>query len=195
MSVAPANTPVAYARQGPYFLAPFDRLMAPVVAGWTTTPEELFWLAPSTPPPLTAAKVAGWAGPEGGPRLFRRNEVCEPLGYLELNPMPGQAGHYWLGHCVLRPDRRSTGLGRLMIDLVLAEAFDGRRAIRVSLMVFPENLAACNCYLSAGFREVSDQYKYFATRSRRYRMVQMSITRQQHEQWHRGRTGGAQTAP
>lgn len=191
MSVAAANAQLVYAREGPYYLAPFDRLMAPIVARWAPMPQELFWLAPSTPAPLTAAKVVGWAGPECNPRLFRRDDVFEPLGYLELNPMPGQAGHYWLGHCVIRPERRGTGLGRIMIQLVLHEAFSGRGASRVSLMVFPDNLAAYNCYLRAGFREVGEQYKYFATTGKRYRMVQMSVGRQQHEMLQARRTAGA----
>ena len=191
MSVAPLNTPLVYAREGPYYLTPFDQMMAPVVAGWARAPQVLFWLAPSTPAPLTAAKVVGWAGPESGPRLFRRDDVLEPIGYLELNPMPGQPGHYWLGHCVIRPEQRGTGLGRLMIQLVLSEAFVTRAASRVSLMVFPENLAAYNCYLGVGFRAVSDQYKYFATTGRRYRMVQMSLHRQQYEELRRRRAPGA----
>ena len=35
-------------------LRPFDRLFGPTVAGWVRDDAELFWLAPSTPPPLTA---------------------------------------------------------------------------------------------------------------------------------------------
>lgn len=187
MSVAPLNAPVAYAREGPYCLTAFDKLMAPVVAGWARDGQELFWLAPSTSPPLTAAKVVGWAGAESGPRLFRRDDVFEPVGYLEINPMPGQSGHFWLGHCVIRSDRRGEGLGRVMIDLVLNEAFHLRAAYRVSLMVFPENHPAYRCYLAAGFREVSDQFKYFATTGKRYRMVQMSISRDRYEVVRRSR--------
>jgi len=195
MSVAPVNPPVVYARQGLYFLAPFDRLMAPVVAAWARDLRELFWLAPSTPAPLTAAKVVGWTGPDSGPRLFGKDEILEPLGYLELNPMPGQPGHYWLGHCVIRPECRGTGLGRVMIELVLSEAFGRREAHRVSLMVFPENLNAYHCYLRVGFREVTDQYKYFATTGKRYRMLQMSIDRERHESLGRSQPASAGPAP
>jgi RimJ/RimL family protein N-acetyltransferase len=195
MSVAPLKPPAAYARDGPYYLAAFDRLMAPLVAGWARDARELFWLAPSTAPPLTAAKVVGWAGPETGPRLFQHDGGFEPLGYLELNPMPGQPGHHWLGHCVIRPECRGTGLGRVMIELVLAEAFAARRGHRVSLMVFPENLGAYHCYLRTGFREVSDQYKYFGTMGRRYRMLQMSIGREEYELLLRQRAARAGSAP
>ena len=195
MSVAPLQPPEIYARDGPYYLAPFDRLMAPVVAGWARDGRDLFWLAPSTPAPLTAAKVVGWAGPDGGPRLFRRDDVLEPLGYLELNPMPGQPGHHWLGHCVIRQDQRGTGLGRLMIQLVLTEAFEARGARQISLMVFPENLAAYRCYVRTGFHEINNQYKYFPTTGRQYRMVQMSLTRDGYELARPRRGSGAESAP
>lgn len=195
MSVAPLKSAEVYARDGPYFLSSFDRLMAPLVAGWARDGRELFWLAPSTPAPLTAAKVVGWVGPDGGPRLFRREGIFEPLGYLELNPMPGQPNHHWLGHCVIRPERRGTGLGRIMIDLVLNEAFEARGARQISLMVFPENLAAYRCYLRTGFREITDQYKYFATTGKRYRMVQMGLSRDEYERARREHAGGAGPAP
>ncbi|GMV95667.1 MAG: hypothetical protein AMXMBFR83_00390 [Phycisphaerae bacterium] len=177
MSIAPLKGPVTYARRGPYYLADFDKLMAPVVARWARDAAELFWLAPSTPAPLTAAKVVNWPGADGGPRLFYRDGLIEPIGYCELNPMPGQPGHYWIGHCVVRPEQRGAGLGRLLMELVLEEAF-ARGAYRVSLMVFPENEAACRCYRSVGFREVGDQYKQFPTSDRRHRMVQMSLGRE-----------------
>jgi RimJ/RimL family protein N-acetyltransferase len=133
----------------------------------------------------------GWVGTDGGPRLFRRDGLFEPLGYLEVNPMPGQPGHHWLGHCVIRPEHRGTGLGRVMIELALTEAFEVRGARQISLMVFPENLVAYRCYLRTGFREINDQYKYFATTGKRYRMVQMGLNRDGYEIARRGRPGGA----
>lgn len=191
MSVAPANSSEIFARDGPYFLAAFDRLMAPLVAGWAREGRDLFWLAPSTPAPLTAAKVVAWAGPDGGPRLFRRDDCFEPLGYLELNPMPGQPAHYWLGHCLIRPEQRGTGLGRVMIELVLNEAFARRAARQISLMVFPENLPAFHCYVSVGFRKVNEQCKYFATTGKQYQMLHMSLSREGYEFMQRSRRMGA----
>jgi RimJ/RimL family protein N-acetyltransferase len=191
MSVAPQQPPDILARDGPYFLAAFDRLMAPLVAAWARDGRDLFWLAPSTAPPLTAAKVVGWAGPDGGPRLFRRDGCFEPLGYIELNPMPGQPGHHWLGHCLIRPEHRGTGLGRVMIELVLNEAFIRRGARQISLMVFPENLPAYHCYTSVGFRKVNEQCKSFATTGRQYRMLQMSLSRDRYELTQRARGSGA----
>lgn len=165
------------ARRGPYCLSPFDKLQASRVASWARDDQELFWLAPKTPPPLTAAKVVGWATADGRPLLFYRDEIAEPLGYLELNPMPADWGHYWLGHCVIRPDQRGTGVGRHMIGLTLEYAFRTRRAYRVSLVVFPENAPAIRCYRHAGFIDAGEQWKYFSTTGQQHRMIQMTIDR------------------
>jgi hypothetical protein len=39
--------------QRPCCLTPFDVLHAPQIAAWVRSEEELAWLAPGTPPPLT----------------------------------------------------------------------------------------------------------------------------------------------
>lgn len=181
MSTTPLPTAVVSARSGPYLLSAFDKLMAPIVASWPRDDRELFWLAPKTQPPLTAAKVAHWPGPNGCPMLFCREGLTGPLGYLELNPMPLQKRHFWLGHCVIRPDRRGTGLGRLMVDLTLDEAFQHRQATGVSLAVFPDNVAAIACYRAAGFVDAGHQVKYFHSTRRQHRMLRMHIRKEQYE--------------
>jgi RimJ/RimL family protein N-acetyltransferase len=166
--------------RGAFRLTAFDTLMAPVVARWPQDDQELFWLAPKTPPPMSAAGVVAWAGPEGRPLLFYHGTQPEPIGYFEINPMPADFGHYWLGHCVLRPDLRGGGRGRLMISLGLELAFREQRAYRVSLVVFPENVPAIRCYRHAGFVNAGDQYKFFQTTGKQHRMLQMTIDRGQY---------------
>jgi len=151
--------------------------MADRVASWVRDDSELFWLAPKTTTPLTAAKVVGWITSEARPLLFYGDDPAEPLGYLELNPMPADWGHYWLGHCIVHPDHRGAGLGRQMIALTLDLAFRIQRAYRVSLVVFPENTSAIRCYRSAGFIDAGEQWKYFVTTGRQHRMEQMTINR------------------
>ncbi len=165
------------AREGPYYLQTFDRLWAPRICGWVAHDAELFWLAPKTFPPLTAAKVVAWAGADGTPCLFMRDGTDGPLGYLEVNPMPLEPGHLWLGHCLLNPDHRGIGLGQRMVRLALQFAFDRRRADRISLVVFPENTAAVCCYRNVGFVDVRNQVKYFHTTGRRHVMLEMTIDR------------------
>lgn len=156
-------------------------MAAPSVAAWVRDPRELFWLAPSTPPPLTAAKVLSWLGSDVSAFLLCRDQATDPLGYLELNLMPSQTTHLWLGHCVIEPSHRGCGLGSLMVALALDDAFHRRKAKSVSLVVFPENLAAVACYRRAGFVTEGEQFKEFRTTGRTHRMLRMSITREQHE--------------
>jgi ribosomal protein S18 acetylase RimI-like enzyme len=174
------NTTAQRSRNGSYFLCDFDPLSAPLVATWARDPSELFWLAPSTPPPLTAAKVMNWLNPGVSALLLCRDTMTVPLGYLELNLMPAQKTQFWLGHCVIRPDQRGCGLGKLMIDLALAEAFTRQQADSVSLVVFPDNMAALSCYRSVGFVIVGDQFKDFWTTGRTHRMLRMRISRDEY---------------
>lgn len=177
MATMPIHNRAPIVRWGQHYLALFDNAMAEIVAGWAPSENELFWLAPKTAPPLTASKVIAWIAPEGAPLLFHRHGEDRPLGYLELNPMPGDFGHYWLGHCVIDPAWRGLGLGRQMIRTCLELAFRYRRAQRVSLVVFPENSPAIRCYGYAGFVIAGDQYKHFPTTGRQHRMLQMTIDR------------------
>jgi len=181
MNAASGPIPVSVrTRRETFSLSAFDKQLAPMVAGWAETRHELLWLAPKTFPPLTAAKVLAWLLPGGSPLLLYREGASEPQGYLELNPMPGERDHLWLGHCVVRPELRGRGLGKVMVRLMLDEAFAHRRAERVSLVVFPDNLGAIRCYAACGFIQAGKQTKFFATTGREHVMLQMSIERERY---------------
>ena len=154
--------------------------MAPLIVSWVRDAHELFWLAPKTPPPLTPAKVVAWPGPDGCPMLLYRERLSEPLGYIELNPMPGQKGHLWMGHCLIRPEHRGTGLGRLTLELMLEKAFLNELARTVSLVVFPDNTTAIRCYRAIGFRHIGEQVKYFPNTGRQHCMLEMRMTRKEY---------------
>ncbi len=171
------KAPTTYARNGPYYLCGFDPLMAPMLATWVKDAKELFWLAPSTVPPLTAAKVLNWQNTDVSAMVLHRDQTTEVLGYLELNLMPSQTRHLWMGHCIIRPERRGCGLGRLMVGLAIEDAFGRRQAESVSLVVFPDNVAAVECYRSVGFVTVGEQFKEFQGSTQTHRMLRMSIVR------------------
>lgn len=183
MSVSPAPVRSEVIRDGVYCLSPFMPGKAALVAGWAPSARELLWLAPKTFPPLTAAKVIAWSTEGACPLLLYRDEDMEPLGYVELNPMPGEPRHLWMGHCVIATGRRGEGLGRIMVGLLLQYAFRHRPADRVSLVVFPENVSAIRCYRACGFGDVGMQTKYFYPGGQHYTMLQMSIDR---SRWIRG---------
>jgi len=166
-------------------LAPFDPLYAPVVAGWVQDSSELFWLAPSTSPPLTAAKIIEWAGEGVRPFLLWRTDHTLPVGYGELNDMPQRMGHFWLGHLLVCPQWRGRGVGVELVHRLLCEAFDVLEARTVSLVVFPDNVPAIRCYRRAGLVHVGQQWRYFQATRRKHRMLLMGITRSRFYAWQR----------
>lgn len=177
MSISPAPVRAEVVRDGLYCLARFAPGKAGAVAAWAPTAHDLFWLAPKTYPPLTAAKVIAWTGDGACPLLMYRDEEAEPLGYVELNPMPGDRGHHWMGHCVVDSGRRGEGLGQKLVELLVRYAFEHRAAERVSLVVFPDNVGAVRCYRRCGFIDVGTQTKFFYPTGRQHTMLQMSIDR------------------
>ncbi len=180
MSIAPYQASAVHVQNGPLALVTFDRDAAPLVASWVRDPHELFWLAPKTLPPLSAEKIIEWPGPDGSPLLLYRDGDFEPVGYAELNPMPGQSYHLWIGHCIVRPELRQQGFGRALVEMLLHEAFQNRYATRVSLVVFPDNTAAIRCYRATGFLHIREQVRQMPSTGRRHCMVEMRITRAQY---------------
>ena len=158
-------------------LKPFDERFAGVVAGWVETEEELRWLAPSTEPPLNAPKVIAWKKPNGLRFVLTRGDDPLPLGYAELNPMRRDAGHKWLGHVVVNPGCRGHGLGGVVVRTLLSYAFDRLFAERVSLIVFPDNTVAIQCYLGAGFTVLGEEHHRFNDAGPRHRLLRLQAER------------------
>lgn len=160
-------------------LRPFDPLYAPVVASWVQTRIQLRWLAPRTQYPLTAAKVVGWTRRTGSAFLYFQSGESDPCGYGELNPMKGEPSHQWVGHVVVDIQRRRQGIGRKLTDALTGVAFDQLGARKVSLVVFPENKPALDCYLQAGFELVAEEFQRFESRSAPQRMIRLGRVAQE----------------
>jgi RimJ/RimL family protein N-acetyltransferase len=157
-------------------LSSFERFYGPVILGWVGSDQELFWLAPRTPPPLTVEKIEGWTGANGYPCLLWGDDARVPVGYGEINHMPHDGSHWWLGHLIVAPRQRGQGWGQRLVMALLERGFVDLRAGQVSLVVFPENRAAIRCYERCGMRVLGDQYKEFGYEARRYRMIHMGLT-------------------
>lgn len=157
-------------------LVRFDPTHAPHVAGWVATDQELHWLAPSTPPPLTAEKVIAWKRPGGTALVALEPTASEPVGYAELNPMKGDAArHMWIGHVVVAPHLRGSGLGQAFVRSLLTYAFGTLAATRITLVVFPDNRSAIRCYESLGFSIVQTERHRFGTSSKRRELLRLSL--------------------
>ncbi len=170
-------------RDMPLRLEPFDPRGAAIVASWVRTRHEAFWLAPQTRPPITASDVVRWRRPGGNPLTLRRKDSTRMLGYGEVNPLNAQRHTYWLGHVIIPPDQRGRGLGRRLVQLLLAHAFETCRARRVSLVVFPENRAAVACYRAAGMVDEGFETHHFEAWGRTEELLRLGISRPQRSWW------------
>lgn len=168
--------PVRAHHQGELALQPFAPEHAAVVAGWCQSDLELHWLAPSTPPPLTAAKVAAWKQPHGQPYMLVYGPEDAPVAYGELNPMQKDMQHFWLGHLIVCPAQRRRGIGKALVEQLIKHAFLRWRANRVSLVVFPDNESAIACYRRCGMAFRGREHHQFNHRGPRYCLNRFEIT-------------------
>ena len=158
-------------------LQPFEPLHAATIAEWISTAEELRWLAPSTTMPLTPGKVASWKKESGQAFVLMDSQLATPLGYGELNPMRRAPSHFWLGHIIVAPNHRGRGLGRLLVDKLVHFAFKGLKARRISLIVFPDNTPAIDCYLTIGFKQAGVEFHQFGGRGPKRKLLRFHLYR------------------
>jgi RimJ/RimL family protein N-acetyltransferase len=154
-------------------LEPFEPRYADLVLSWISSPEEAYWVAPRTAPPLTAEEVLQWQAPGHQPFLLYEKGRAEPIGYGELNVLGGYGRRYWLGHLIVDPVHRGRGHGQLLTRLLLWRAFSRHAASEVSLVVFPENRAAILCYEAAGMRPDGYETHQLASYQRKVRLLRM----------------------
>jgi ribosomal-protein-alanine N-acetyltransferase len=173
MAVEPVTRPTV---NSTLLLLPFDPRYAERVVSWVRSPREAFWLAPRTTLPLTAEKVRRWAGPGRSPFMLITSDDPEPLAYGELNELRRRRDEYWLGHLIVDPRRRGRGLGRQLTQMLLHQAFQIRHARRVSLVVFPQNLAAIATYRAVGMRADGYETHRFRIRARPEHLLRFIAT-------------------
>jgi ribosomal protein S18 acetylase RimI-like enzyme len=160
-----------------YRLEQFDAAHAALVASWVRDAREAYWLAPKTAPPITADDVRSWArrGHEQFQLVAPHSRL--PVAYGELNVLDVQRGLYWLGHLLVARRRRRRGVGRALTNALLGRAFGHYAACQVTLVVFPDNVAARACYQKAGLHDDGWEVHQLTPYRRRVRLLRMSIRR------------------
>jgi len=155
-------------------LLAFSPQYADAVISWVRTPEDAYWLAPRTKPPLTPQELLRWQSPDRQGFMLVRTSDHYSVGYGELNVLHGGAPHrYWLGHLVVDPDQRGKGLGVQLTKLLLWRAYARHGAREVSLVVFPENARAIAAYESAGMRADGYETHSFPAYNATVRLLRM----------------------
>lgn len=156
-------------------LARFGRDHASLVASWVKSDEELFRLAPSCSPPVSASKVAGWTSRGGEAYLLSRVGDAEFRGYGEINRFSQRRDCCWLGHLLIDPAHRGCGAGKALTELLVRVAARRFGAKTLVLVVFPENEAAIRCYERCGFVYCKDEFHRFAGRGHCQRLLRFEL--------------------
>lgn len=155
-------------------LEPFRPAWAELIVSWVRDEQEAYWLAPRTPPPLTADEILRWQRPGREGFMSLEGDGPEPRGYGELNLLSSGRRRYWLGHLIVDPAQRGRGCGVQLTRLLLRHAAVRQGAREVTLVVFPENRRAVSCYLAAGLREDGYETHEFPAYGRRVRLLRMT---------------------
>jgi RimJ/RimL family protein N-acetyltransferase len=169
MIAAPPTSPPRFA------LGRYAPSHAALIATWPRDALELQWLAPGTPPPLDAEKVAAWASSDDQRFVLWDAERLSPVGYAELNFLSLARDQMWIGHFVIDPRFRGVGLAARFAAGLLDLAFARFAARMVVLLVFPDNVRAIRCYQRVGFVEDGYEAKYFPKIDCEHRFRRMFI--------------------
>jgi ribosomal protein S18 acetylase RimI-like enzyme len=101
------------------------------------------------------ATLPGKYGPPGGALLIARNPAGQPLGCVGLRPLADGACE--MKRLYVDPAARGLGLGRALMDAVVAEA-TRRRYPEIRLDTLPTMTAAIAMYRAAGFAPIAPYY-------------------------------------
>ncbi len=176
-SASPVGTPSSILSSTPsqVRLSTFSSCNSTTILNWITSDRELLWLAPGTPPPVTAQKILDWGRERRQRLLLWEESATSPIGYAELNEMPSRADQMWIGHFILNPVCRGRGLGFRFAEVLLARAFVELSATDVLLVVFPDNAAAIKCYERAGLVALGKERKHFESTGCEHVFLRMGI--------------------
>lgn len=140
---------------------PFCPAEADAVASWLTDPLDALWAAPRTPMPISGADVESWAQRALSPLVARREPNGPLLAYGEVNAFDPPSEEAWLGHVIVNSTARGQRVGQAFCRALVWHALRQLGKSAVSLVVFPENTGAIQCYRRAGFTITGEETKRF----------------------------------
>lgn len=125
-----------------------------VIASWVPDAEScLRWAGPRVKFPFTAVELPRLLGMAGGQSYCLAEGSASPLGFGQHWVLKPGAVH--LGRIIVSPTARGQGLGRLLCQLLVAQAIAATGATEVTLRVFRNNTTALSLYWSLGFSAVA----------------------------------------
>lgn len=148
-------------------LRPYRKNDAETIVGWIKD-ERMFryWCADRFESyPITADDLnEQYERSEGAENVYHFTAYDENgiVGHINIRfPQPDNIDTVRLGYVIIDDRRRGQGLGKEMVGLALAYAFDIMKAKCVTIGVFDVNRAALGCYLASGFKDTGIAESFF----------------------------------
>jgi len=156
---------------------------AEALVSWFADAETMRWwdrVYPPLPADVMAARIAAapamsFANPSF---MVCRADTGEAVGWGGLHEPSPEHRHAGLG-VLIAPGQRGRGYGTEATRALCRFAFDRMNLVRVSLTVFPENVAARRVYERVGFVEEGVQRRAFYKRGEYHDLVHMALLRDQ----------------
>lgn len=115
----------------------------------------LRWAGPQVPFPLSAAQLPALLAIGGAASYALADGAAAPIGFGQhWVRVPGDVH---LGRIIVSPAARGRGYGRLLCELLMAQAVRATGATALTLRVYRDNVAARTLYSRLGFAGVEAQ--------------------------------------
>ena len=152
---------------------------------WQSDPETMRWwdrTYPPLPADAIAARIAASPAPSFAEQSYTIVAVSsgEAIGWGGLHRVSAEHRHAELAVMIGEASYRGRGYGTDAVRALCRVAFDRMNLVRVSLTVFPENVAARKAYERVGFVEEGVQRHAMWRRGAWHDLVHMALLRDDH---------------
>lgn len=152
---------------------------------WNSDPETMRWWD-RTYPPLPADAMAARIAASPPPSFAEQSysivalDMGAHIGWCGLFGISPEHRHAELGVMIGDPSNRGRGYGTDAVRALCRLAFERMNLVRVTLTVFPENVAARRAYERCGFVEEGVQRQAAWKRGAWHDLVHMALLRDDH---------------
>jgi len=161
-------------------LRPFEKCDFSTLVSWVPTPDALAqWCAAFFAFPLDEAQLSRYLDSAKQPHardIFTAIQDGESVGHVEVSMIwPHMSCR--LSRVLIAPRFRGSGIGRKMVSLAVAHAFNNHHAARIDLGVSDDNQRAINCYCREGFAHAGTWPHAINLEGRTISVYRMTLTR------------------
>ena len=147
------------------------------VCGFPQTEDELFFLFPKAEFPLTPVQLREAIAQRADSTVVELDDEAVAFANFYRWEADGRCS---IGNVVVSPQVRGRGVGRYLIEQMIALAFSKHRAAEVTVSCFNQNLAGLLFYPKLGFQPYAIEER-LDKRGRRLALIHMRLARREPE--------------